>query len=370
MKQKGECSLLKKRTKKLFWFLGFGRFSVSGQELVRVLGCCAASLIIYWLLFAFVIDRPLTAGLLNLELQQKTARLESLPSPKLVILAGSNGPYSHSCKVMGEILAQPCENAGIAVGIGLDDVFARDLPLLRAGDIVYMPMELQQYTTTRAQNKTGADAAILLRHDRLLLGSLPPDRFVGALFCCNLADLLESLAEVPAVRAGLFNPGEILLKEYDAEGDRIDNLPDEADPSLLAHAYRTPPNTTAINSGYGTKLVAAFVAQASRRGVIVVGGLPTEFTSAALSQSLIDSIAHIYQSNGGQFVALENQSEYPVEDFFNSEDHLMQPCQFMHSIAVAEILARLLARAPANLDPHLAETALTCPSAQAMSAAR
>jgi hypothetical protein len=37
-----------------------------------------------------------------------------------VILAGSNGPYSHRCETIEPILGMPCVNGGIAVGIGLD----------------------------------------------------------------------------------------------------------------------------------------------------------------------------------------------------------------------------------------------------------
>jgi hypothetical protein len=117
-------------------------------------------------------------------------------------------------------------------------------------------------------------------------------------------------------------------------------------------------------------MIATFVTQASRRGVTVIGGLPTQFDTAALSPALVSTIANIYQANGGRFIALSNQSEYPVEDFFNSEDHLMQPCQFMHSIAVADLLARFLSRHPEQVDQRFEDIALTCPSAQAMSAAR
>jgi len=172
------------------------------------------------------------------------------------------------------------------------------------------------------------------------------------------------------VQAGLFKPTDILSNEYNEQGDRIDNLPRSADPSLLLDASRTLPDAAAIQSGYGAKLIAAFVSQASRRGVIVIGGLPTQFNSTALSPSLISNIANIYETNGGQFIALPNQSEYPVEDFFNSQDHLTQPCQLMHSVAVADMLARLLARHPGQLDQNLVDIAVTCPSAQAMSAAR
>ncbi|SHF29096.1 hypothetical protein [Acidocella aminolytica] len=60
----------------------------------------------------------------------KTARVAVLPSPKPVIPAGSNGPYSHSCAVMGPLLGLPCEKAGIAVGIGLVEIFVRYAPTI------------------------------------------------------------------------------------------------------------------------------------------------------------------------------------------------------------------------------------------------
>ena len=91
----------------------------------RIITFCTLSVVLYVIVFAGLIDRPLSLGLLRLEMMQKTARLAALPSPTLVILAGSNGPYSHSCAVIGAMLNMPCENAGIAVGIGLDDLFTR-----------------------------------------------------------------------------------------------------------------------------------------------------------------------------------------------------------------------------------------------------
>jgi len=70
----------------------------------RLLKLCGLSLLIYLMVFSVVVDRPLSLGVLRLELLQKTARLAALPSPKLVILAGSNGPYSHSCVVLSAML--------------------------------------------------------------------------------------------------------------------------------------------------------------------------------------------------------------------------------------------------------------------------
>src|SRR5271168_2047666 len=224
----------------------------------RILAACALSVSIYFLVFAALLDRPLSLGLLRIEIAQKTARLAQLPSPKIVILAGSNGPYSHSCVVIGAMLNLPCENAGIAVGIGLDDLFARYAPLLHRGDILYLPMELQQYTATRTQYLTSADGGFLLRHDRSVLAKLPPDRILGSLFCCNLPDFLESLAEMPIAREGAIGPQRLLASEYNGLGDRIDNNAADADPDLLHHPPRKAPDALAITAGYGTALISRF----------------------------------------------------------------------------------------------------------------
>jgi hypothetical protein len=310
----------------------------------RILGACVLSIVLYILVFAALVDRPLSLGLLRQEMAQKSDRLAALPSPKLVIIAGSNSPYSHSCVVIGAMLNLPCENAGIAVGIGLDDLFARYTPLLHRGDIVYMPMELQQYSATPAQYRSGVDGGLLLRHDRGILVQLPLGRMLGAVFCCNLSDFLASLVEMPIARENVVRPEQLLASEYNAQGDRIDNNLADADPILTRGPPRVPPPAAAITRGYGTMLISRFVAQQTAQGVAVIGGLPSDFETVSLPERTIHAIASVYTANGGMFLALPNDSHYPVQDFFNSEDHLAMPCQYLHSVAVAYRLAALLNR--------------------------
>ena len=82
-----------------------------------------ASLLLYGVLFGAVLDRPLELGFLAREIDAKLARAATIHGPKLVILAGSNGPYSHRCQVIEPMLELPCVNGGVAVGIGLDYLF-------------------------------------------------------------------------------------------------------------------------------------------------------------------------------------------------------------------------------------------------------
>jgi hypothetical protein len=103
----------------------------------RLISACLASLLFYALAFGFILDRPLSLGYLRQQIDAKLARAAAIEQPKLVILAGSNGPYSHRCEIIEPILRMPCVNGGVAVGIGLDYLFARWQKALRSGDILY-----------------------------------------------------------------------------------------------------------------------------------------------------------------------------------------------------------------------------------------
>ena len=100
---------------------------------------CLASLLLYALAFGFILDRPLSLGFLQQQIDAKLARAAAIDGPKLVILAGSNGPYSHRCEIIEPMLGMPCVNGGVAVGIGLDYLFARWQHVLHPGDMVYLP---------------------------------------------------------------------------------------------------------------------------------------------------------------------------------------------------------------------------------------
>src|SRR4029077_11413371 len=116
----------------------------------RLISACLASLAVYAVAVGWVLDRPLSLGFLREQIDAKLARAAAIEGPKLVILAGSNGPYSHRCESIEPILGMACVNGGVAVGIGLDYLFARWQRVLRAGDTVYLPMEEAQYVRTRA----------------------------------------------------------------------------------------------------------------------------------------------------------------------------------------------------------------------------
>jgi hypothetical protein len=133
------------------------------------------------------------------------------------------------------------------------------------------------------------------------------------------------------------------------------------DAALIGTTPRPLPTAGNISAGYGSALIGGFVAAEVRRGVVVIGGLPVDDREQALPPDVPAAIRAVYTRNGGAFLALPDESHYPARDFFNSEDHLAKPCQYLHSIALAAPLGAMLHRPASPPPPAMAALAAACP---------
>lgn len=307
----------------------------------RVLLPCAASLAIYLALFGWILDRPLSLGLFRSQIEAKLARGAAIDGQKLVILAGSNGPYSHRCEVMAPLLGIGCVNAGIAVGIGLDYLFARWRPLLRPGDIVYLPLEEAQFTRAHAANALGPDASIMFRHDRATLATLPPGRWIGAAFSFGPRAALMSLIEMVLVRSGFQDPRDAAQGSVNADGDHVGHTEALAAANAARLAVMEPYHETAeaIAEGDGTAIVRDFIRWSVAHGVRIAGGLPADFADSPIPPATRAAIRAVFVSGGARFIDLAERNRYPRSAFFDTPDHLNEPAQIAHSRAIAAELA-------------------------------
>jgi len=321
----------------------------------RILLACAASLVLYVVAFGSLLDRPLTLGMLRIRIDANLARGAAITVPKLVILAGSNGPYSHRCETIEPIIGRPCVNAGVAVGVGLDYLFTRWQPLLHAGDMVYLPLEETQYPRSHAATELGPDAAIMLRHDRATLWVTPLRRQVAALFSSDLRAGIMSLLETALLYGGFHDPRAAASGSTNAWGDHVGHSValGAADRSAVAAEDPFHPSGEQIRSGYGTLLVTGFLRWADEHDVWVIGGLPTGFADRPIRDDNLAAIRAIYRDQGAGFLELPNRSRYPRTDFFDTPDHLNEPAQIRHSIAIGHALVRLTGSPTASIPPPL-----------------
>ena len=149
-----------------------------------------------------VVHRPLVVGEIQRQLDYKLGYARTLASPKILILAGSNGRFSHRCAALSQALDRPCVNGSIGVGIGLDFQLEQWDRMLRAGDLVYLPLEYSQYAFTNAQMHAGLQNALLVHSQQPYLWSLPWQRVAAAYGSFDLPFLVHGLVEMALDRQG------------------------------------------------------------------------------------------------------------------------------------------------------------------------
>jgi hypothetical protein len=292
----------------------------------------------------------LTLGALRARIEANLAYGTAITGPKLVILAGSNGPYSHRCEIIESMIGRPCVNGGVAVGVGLDYLFARWQPLLHPGDIVYLPLEEAQYARPRATAALGPDAAIMLRHDRATLATMPPQRQVAAVFASDLRGAIMSLIETALATNSFRDPREAIIGSTSARGDHVGHTATlgAANQAVLAAVVPYHPCVEQIRTGYGTSVVRSFLRWASGHGIQVIGGLPTGFADSPIDPDRLAAIRALFDDGQAGFLELPNQSRYSRSAFFDTADHLNEAAQIRHSVAVAWALVRMAER-PSDL---------------------
>lgn len=302
------------------------------KKLLALAGLVALSIALYVAVFS-VVHRPLVVGEIQKNLDYKLDYARTLPSPKIVIFAGSNGRYSHRCEEFTRKLGRPCVNASIGVGIGIDFLLDQWMPLLRPGDLVYMPLEYSQYRFSTAEMHGGLQNALMVHHQRDYLWSLDASRIAAAYGSFELTSLIHGLVEM-----GLGHTGFRRRSSTDSltpQGDESGHTASAAAAYQEFLHTRQPDNGQVPSHSDAMQVIADFLNEAHAKGVIVIGGLPTVPDSAVVDDADIHRLKALYEGAGQRFLALSNHSQYPLRCFFDTLYHLNEGCQQAHSAAVA-----------------------------------
>lgn len=308
------------------------------KKLLALAALCALSMVLFVAVFS-VVHRPLVVGEIQKNLDYKLAYARQLASPKIVVLAGSNGRYSHRCEVLSAVLNRPCVNASIGVGIGLDFLIDQWLPLLRPGDVVYMPLEYGQYGFSESEMHGGLQNALMVHSQRDSLWALGPKRIAAAYGSFDLAFLIHGLGEMALDRKGFRRRSstESLTPQGDEQGHT----------AALGQAYiavlreAKPERAKVPDRSDALLVIEAFLQQARQDRITVIGGLPTVPDSVVVDHSSIERLRKLYEAHGHNFLILPNRSRYPLDCFFDTLYHLNESCQKAHTAALAVQLANM-----------------------------
>ena len=312
------------------------------KRLLALALAVAAGLTLYGLVFTLAVRKPLTVDAIGRYVAAKQAILRATRSPRIIIFAGSNGRFSHSCAAITAATGTPCANMSIHAGLGLRYQLDAWIAAVRSGDLVYMPLEYRVAGPALAAFM-GDEAAFLVAHDPAALVRLYGWRGLPrALLQFDLRSLIASLGEMALDARGTirrFGPGSL-----DAQGDELGNSAAAARP--LA-AYRAALPVTVVDAAaYADRRywadVAAAIDRLRARGAIVAGGLPTIFDDTRGVDRAAAFLAAFYAARGGCFIALPGRSLYPRREFYDGAYHLAAPAARHHSRLLAPQLQAML----------------------------
>ena len=310
------------------------------KPLGTFVGAVLLSVVLYVAVFSLV-RRPLTVGDIAPILRAKLAYAEQLPSPKIVLFAGSNGRYSHRCDSFTQATGWPCANLSVAVGLGLDFQFAELLAVLRPGDVVYLPLEYSQYAVTREQMHGGTENALLVHDFRQRLWQQEPLRIARAYASFDLPFLVHGVVESALAWRGYQRRSG--AQSLTPQGDEFGHTAQAAQAYqgfLRAKRYEEMPLPA---NAYAPQVIAEFLLVARQRGARVWGGWPTVPDDALVPDATRQLVQKLFEQHAQGLLALPHGSRYPLSCFYDTLSHLTQECQTQHSLQLGQALQVQLA---------------------------
>lgn len=304
------------------------------------------SVVVYLLTFTVVVKKPLTVGFIADALRLKQDYAAGVDRSKLVIIAGSNGLFSHRCEVMEPVVGMPCLNGSITAELGLGYMLELGQRLVKPGDTVLLPLEYSVYALSADQHVDGQTHPFRLTYDRRSIGAVPSGQLARALFQFDLRYLISALAEMMLDAIGIKRrfSAETMTRHGDMRGHTIEKgkqyrrFIEESESWLpMADEFLISPEAR--------KVIGGFLEWARRNQVRVVATLPTMFDDRLAEAGLIAQLRSYYEGEGHEFLVLPNRNQYPRSCFYDTPYHLHQPCQIRHSRGLANALRQTLREA-------------------------
>ena len=277
------------------------------------LGSC----IIFVLTTLYIIGAPTpTAHTLHAYYELKHSYANSLRSPKILIVAGSNATFGISSRMITEETGISAANLGTSAGWGANYILHQAQPLAKPGDTIVLPLEYEIYTVKASQSDALLD--YILAYDPKYLLAHP--WFIASVSRTRLIDGISAkFRTLPRVEINHMN------KPY--SGDAIENQ----EAMLTAKQRRItstfPPlsikgklNDDALGS------IREFAQWCRSQNIKLLATWPNtigfEIYQERSYQEFFQSIEQFYKSIGVTMLGKYSDSMYDTSMFYDSVYHL------------------------------------------------
>lgn len=272
----------------------------------------------------------------------KHERLAGAPSPRLVLVGGSNLAFGFDSQTAAAALGMSVVNMGMDAGLGLDFLLNEVTGPLRAGDVVVLSLEYELFIGLR-----GGQAASLAR----VLEQRPEGaRHLAPISVKTLLDHGFGFVHWIVVNARKGLDGRIItgpygLSTFDDHGDAVWHLDRPQRPVLLKAMERFHRNAF---DGATIGVLNRFHRDCRRRGVrVYLSHPPLPDHYGAPIDPRVAEIARRLAAEVG-IPALDRPADmfFPAGDFYDTEYHLRRRARADRTQRIVAALRRAPDRAP------------------------
>ena len=273
----------------------------------------------------------------------KQQRLQSLPSPKVVLVGGSNLSFGIDSEYLEERLDRPVVNMGLGIYAGLRFMLDSVLPHVQAGDIVVMSAEYQLFYGLFDGDEELFD----------ILEAFPEGiRFIRSphqAYMLARSALIFSKLKFHRLLAGLGAvPDHACIycrSAFNEYGDLVSHLDAEPIDVGAMKLFRSGRRRTGIDPEAIDKIAEFAAAVRNRGATALILYPPVPEPHYERNREAIQAVHLTLTSRGVAPVLLEPQdARYPIEWFFDWVYHLHGHGRSERSRTVAELLRPYLDR--------------------------
>ncbi len=277
-----------------------------------------------------------------MEFPVKQQLITDTPSPKVVILGGSNVAFGLDCQTVSDSLHLPVINAGLHAGLGLRFIMDGNIPLVGKGDILVVMPEYDNFggTAYGESQTSGMIPYFSSLSDMLQMNAAQWSNVIKGFGRVTLTSFVYGLTSMGEDGGQDRKTYQYKLDGFNSLGDEVSHwtLPSGVD----MHTFVVGAIDNPLDTDFLQKFVSD-LSEAERRGVRVVVLPPAIYDAGYKAKKpFIDSVSAYLMENGMPFQADTELFAYPADMMYNTEYHLNKAGVDANTQNVISALRRVL----------------------------
>ncbi len=248
---------------------------------------------------------------------------QKLPSPKLVLVGGSNVLFGISCAHINEQMNYPCLNGGTYAGLGTEYILKRAQKWLKPEDTVLIALEYESYGDNGDLKSSLIDH--VFSRDLDYFKEVDTIQQLKLFFGISLPTIKNNLIARyrPEKKWKSFYNSKNINEFGDETSNLKSNIKTKQKKALNALKPQKPINN--VLSSYGTRKIKDFVQWCREKGVKVLATWPNQIwfdEYATTRQAEWRSIKELYASIGVPLLGEQKDFKLDKFLFFDTHYHL------------------------------------------------